>query len=88
VTDAEKLISLANFIHLEGIRVEDMLRCTVQRRLVKYREFDQLDALELIQLQDRYEYFCELSVVITNILFEQNRPRPCWRSLDTGRDVC
>jgi len=76
VTDTEKLFSIMAFMMNEGMRVDDQLRVTLSYRTAKWRECDQLDMLELIQLQDRVQYFNELDAVIGNILYNNNRPRP------------
>ena len=76
MTDAEKLVSVMVFMLNEGIRVEDQYKVTLSHRTVRYRECDQLDLLELIQLKDRLEYFNELDAVIGNILYGTNRRRP------------
>jgi hypothetical protein len=67
ITDSEKLFSIMCFLMNEGIRVEEHYRVTLSYRTVRYRECDQLDMLELIQLQDRLQYFGELNAVIGNI---------------------
>ena len=76
VTDAEKLLSIMCFLMNEGLHVDDQYRTTLSYRTVKWRECDQLDMLELIQLQDRVQYFNELNAVLSNILYGTQYPRP------------
>jgi len=76
MTDAEKVFNIMVFLLNEGIRAEEMFRVTLSYRTVRYRDCDQLDFLELIQLKDRYEYFNELNTVLGNILYGEHRPRP------------
>jgi len=78
VTDREKLLSIASFLHNEGIRVEDSYKILLTHKTVKYRECDALDYLELIQHRDRWEYFAELDAVISSILYDKHVPRPPW----------
>ena len=80
-TDAEKVFSIMCFLWNEGIRVEEHYRVTLSYRTVKYRECDQLDLLELIQLRDRLEYFHELNTVLCNVLFGTFNPRPVFYPL-------
>ena len=82
MTDAEKLLAIGNFLFMEGIRVEDDFRVMLSYRTGQYRDVDQLDMLELIQLMDRWEYFNELEAVIGNIVHGRHKRRPAWKSLD------
>jgi len=82
VTDAYKLLLIGNFLNNEAIRLEDAFKVTLSYRTGQYRNVDQLDMLELIQLLDRLEYFRELDAVISNILDGGHRPRPRWKPLD------
>ena len=70
LTDAEKLLSIMNYLFQEGIRAEDALKVMTYRRFVWYRDFDQLDLLEVIRLMDRAEYYAEISAVLNAILFD------------------
>ena len=81
MTDSEKLFSIMCFMMNEGLRVDDQYRTTLSYRTVRWRDCDQLDMLELIQLQDRVQYFNELDAVIGNILYDNNRPRPAFYPL-------
>ncbi|MCL2300478.1 MAG: hypothetical protein FWC27_10090 [Firmicutes bacterium] len=81
MTDSEKVVSVMAFMLNEGLRVDDYYRTTLGYRTVKWRECDQLDMLEIIQLQDRVQYFNELDAVIGNILYSNNRPRPVFYPL-------
>jgi len=75
MSDNEKLLAIGNYIMREGLLLENMYQVTLARRTVKYRDCDQLDMLELIQLMDRWEYFKEWSVIIENTLYERfDRP--------------
>lgn len=85
LTDNEKLLSIGNFIYNEGWQLEEHCRVVFHRRLVCYRECDQLDLLELIQLMDRWEYFKELSTVIENILYDRHSLRPQFHPLTGWR---
>jgi hypothetical protein len=82
MTDSDKLLAIANFLFCEGIRVEDTFKVVLSHKTVGYRNTDQLDYLELIQLMDRWEYFREFDAVISNILFGVNAKRPPWHPLD------
>jgi hypothetical protein len=75
MTDAEKLLSIMCFLMNEGISVDNQYRTTLSYRTVRWRECDQLDLLEIIQLQDRVQYFNEISAVLNNILYGTNYPR-------------
>ena len=81
MTDSEKLLSISCFMMNEGLRVDDHYRTTLSYRTVRWRECDQLDLLELIQLQDRVQYFNELDAVIGNILYSRNQARPVFYPL-------
>ena len=76
MTDVEKLLSIGCFMNNEGIRVEDTYRLVLSHRTVHWRECDQLDLLELMELKIRLDYFNELDVVIGNILLARHDPRP------------
>ena len=76
MTDSEKLLAIGGFLLNEGIRVEDTYKTVLSYRTARYREADQLDLLELIQLMDRWEYFVELATVIENILYGRHDQRP------------
>jgi len=83
MTDGEKLLTIQHFLLLEGIRVEDDFRLTLSYRTAQYRNCDQLDMLELIQLMDRVEYFNELEAVIGNVIDDaRHKRRPAWFPLD------
>ena len=84
MTDAERLIALANFIFSEGIRVEDSFNAVLNRRWMWSKEADQLDLLEVIQYMDRLEYFKEISAVVNGILFDEHRRRPPFKPLTGG----
>ena len=75
-TDTEKVFSIMCFMWNEAMRVDNQYQTTLSYRTVKWRECDQLDMLEIIQLQDRVQYFNELNAVIGNIIFGTFNPRP------------
>ena len=81
MTDAEKLVAIMSFMHNEAIRAEDAYKLTLNHRTVYYRQCDQLDLLELIELKVRLDYFNELSAVICNVLYGTHTPRPKYHSL-------
>lgn len=82
MTDAEKLLAIGNFLHMEAIRVEDAFKVALSYRTGQWRSVDQLDMLELIQLLDRVEYFNELEAVIGNVIYGRHKRRPQWYPLD------
>jgi len=82
MTDAEKLLAIANFLFMEGIRVEDDFKVHLSYRTGQWRNVDQLDMLELIQYLDRWEYFNEIEAMIGNILYDRHKRRPPWVPLD------
>jgi len=82
MTDAEKLLAIGSFMNSEAIRVEDDFKVMLSYRTGQYRNVDQLDLLELIQLMDRWEYFRELDAAIGGVLYGYNRRRARWKSLD------
>jgi len=84
MTDKERLLNIACFINNEGLRAEDTYKLVLSHRTVRYRECDQLDLLELMELKIRLDYFKELEAVLGNLLYDRYVPRPAYRRL-TGR---
>ena len=81
MTDAEKLLAIGNYLFTEGIRVEDSYKLTMNHRMLKYRDCDQLDLMELIELKNRWDYYAELAVMIENILYDRYEQRPRYNPL-------
>ena len=81
VTDAEKLFSIMCFLMNEGLHVDDQYRVTLSYRTARWRECDQLDLLEFIQLQDRVQHFNEISAVLSNMLYGTQYARPSFYPL-------
>jgi len=59
-----KLLLIQSYMNTRGCDLEELLRVTFWKRFVKYKNCDQLDILELLEMMVRLEYHHELSSII------------------------